>query len=1097
MLQQIRAVLCTILFFTILKGQSLLTIDTILVEPGQSNVQLKPFIIDSTFYLFHDGKLVEDYHLNTISGELELLEQISNQRMYHASYQYLNSPIPIQIGPIYESLPNLESLLIVEKDTSKITLSKKMSFQQDDKSSLATTGSVYRNLTLSPLGGSDFSGGLQLQLQGKLSNDITVSGVLSDQSLPIQPEGTTQTLEEIDKVYLHVSHPIFEIMAGDIEYNINSGKYLNVNRKLEGIKNTFHYEQWSGQSTLAGTKGRYHKLSFKGTDGSQGPYALTSENGNKDIIVLAGTEKVHLDGDLLKRGENFDYIIDYSIGEITFTPRRLIDFDSDIYIEYQYSDFQYNRNVMSASVYRELGDWCKLGISWFKEMDQLQIDETFAVGLRDSISKAGDQDAIISGVIEDDKGDYLLIDGIYVYSPKTINEVDNRYKVSFQNDNENGEYARKISSDGHLYFQFVDIDERSNLNDLYSPFRKWSNPVNHEIFQLTGNALMSKYTTADWDISLSNLDKNTFSTLNDNDNVGVAHNIAINGSEIPVFNKALIGYNFTNWRRTDQFREISRERNAQFNREWNLKSTDISQESLISSGINLKIDQTLNSRIDWSQYNSNKGIRNRLTGQINNTTKYIPKIDAYMNRVTAKESIFYQYNFNGMFLPGNFHPIISYKGESETGAHKFDVSKLGFLYSKENQSIAASISRRIDLKVDEVDSTEMNIIQDGIFGELDLNGSLKSGWSGKIVFKKRISDNFIKNEKLDYAIGLANLRFNNKTNPIRWELHSKLEETYTEARAVVYDSVGVGLGSYRYDKEFNEYISDLNGAYISHTILTGERELVTNFVASQRLFIDFAKSSLTFFKNFDLRSDFRTEFKGNSFEIKSITSPNLNDSEIAQSKINLRNEIDYNPQGSSRRIRNWSIYSQDLFGADPRGNDLRSEIEYGIEWREPVGDEVHSTINIEKHAIENSSGFSNLRNRKIDGWWIEEEIKWNIERKWQFSIATLGGKDTGTHNQESFSAYAYGIKFESQRFISSVSRIKVRTELFNSIESNDKSVIPPESLNGLPLGQSISVNVQGQVLLGKNLSINLNASYIDNSRYSDFITLSGELRAYF
>ncbi len=59
---------------------------------------------------------------------------------------------------------------------------------------------MYRNLTLSPLGGSDFSGGLQLQLQGMLSKDITVSGVLSDQSLPIQPEGTTQTLDEIDKV---------------------------------------------------------------------------------------------------------------------------------------------------------------------------------------------------------------------------------------------------------------------------------------------------------------------------------------------------------------------------------------------------------------------------------------------------------------------------------------------------------------------------------------------------------------------------------------------------------------------------------------------------------------------------------------------------------------------------------------------------------------------------------------------------------------------------------------------------------------------------------------------------------------------------------
>ncbi len=241
----------------------------------------------------------------------------------------------------------------------------------------------------------------------------------------------------------------------------------------------------------------------------------------------------------------------------------------------------------------------------------------------------------------------------------------------------------------------------------------------------------------------------------------------------------------------------------------------------------------------------------------------------------------------------------------------------------------------------------------------------------------------------------------------------------------------------------------------------------------------------------------RTEFKGNSLSLNKITKPDLLDNEIARSKVNLRNEIDYNPPGTTRRIRNWAIYSQDLLGADPRGNDLRNQIEYGIEWREPIKKEFHSVLIIESHKINNSSGFSSLRNRNVEGWWSEEEIKWNIERKWQFSVSALGGNDSGTHNQEEFSAYAYGLKFESQRFISSTSRIKVRTELFNSIGASDNSVIPPEALNGLPIGQSISVNIQGQVLIGKNLSLNINASYIDNLRYSDFITLSGELRAYF
>lgn len=1090
-------IIAVVIFLNIIAGQSVSIVDTILVEPNQYQLKLNPFIIDSSFFLFHNGKLVDDYQINTITGKLILDETNSKSGLYHASYRYLITPIPVQVGPLFESLPQLDSLIAIEKDSVQIIHAEMQHDIQDDISNLATTGTVYRNLTLSPFGGSDFSGGLQLQLQGMLSKDITVSGVLSDQSLPIQPEGTTQTLDEIDKVYLHVSHPIFQIMAGDIDYNLQSGKYLTVNRKLEGLKSTFEFEKWSGQSTLAGTKGRYYKLSFKGTDGSQGPYSLTSETGNKDIIVLAGTEKVHLNGELLKRGQNFDYIIDYSIGEVTFTPRRLIDFDSDIYIEYQYSDFQYNRNVLSVSVYRKLGNWGNIGISWFKEKDQLQVDESVAVGLKDSLSKAGDSDTILSGAIEDDEGDYLLTDGIYFYFPKTMNNDEIRYNVSFQNDNEQGEYARRISNDGHLYFEFVIFEDRSEIVDLYSPFRRLSNPVNHEILQIAGNAKLSKKTIADWDVSLSNLDMNTFSKLNDDDNIGSAYNFTITGKEIPIFEKAQLEYNITNWRRSGRFRELSRERSAQFNRDWNIQSEDSGKESLFSSGFNIKIDKLFNSTVNWSQYNSTLGKRNRLTGQINSNTKFIPKFDSYINRVQTEKSNFYQFNIEGMLLPGNFHPIISYKGEYEKDSHKFDLGKLGFIFSRKDQNIAASITKRIDMKANDADSTEMDIIQDGIFGELDINGKFTNGWSGKIVFKKRISDNLIKNEKLDYAIGLANIRFNNKTNPIRWELHSKLEETYTESRAVVYDSIGVGFGSYRYDEEFNEYISDPNGAYISHTILTGERELVTNFIASQRLFIDFAKTPFSILKNIDIRSDLRTEFKGETFVINKITKPDLLDNEIARSKVNLRNEIDYNPSGTTRRIRNWVIYSQDLLGADPRGNDLRIQTEYGIEWREPLKKKIHSVLKFKLHKIDNSSGFSNLRNRNVEGWWSEEEIKWNIERKWQFSISALGGRDRGAHNQESFSAYAYGVKFESQRFISSTSRIKIRAELFNSIETSDKSVIPPEALNGLPLGQSISVNIQGQVLLGNNLSINVNASYIDNSRYNNFITLSGELRAYF
>ncbi len=217
-----------IFFLNILTGQSISTVDTVLVKTGKYQIILNPFIVDSSFFLFHNGKLIENYQLNTITGELMLDKTKDESGLFHASYRYFINPLPVQIGPLIDSLPLFDSLLQIIPDSVQSTHAEIQYDIQDEISNLATTGTVYRNLNLSPFGGSDFSGGLQLQLQGKLSNNMTVSGILSDQSLPIQPEGTTQVLDEIDKVYLHISHPVFQIMAGDIEYELNSGYIIEV-----------------------------------------------------------------------------------------------------------------------------------------------------------------------------------------------------------------------------------------------------------------------------------------------------------------------------------------------------------------------------------------------------------------------------------------------------------------------------------------------------------------------------------------------------------------------------------------------------------------------------------------------------------------------------------------------------------------------------------------------------------------------------------------------------------------------------------------------------------------------------------------------------
>ena len=91
------------------------------------------------------------------------------------------------------------------------------------------------------------------------------------------------------------------------------------------------------------------------------------------------------------RGKNYDYTIDYSLSEIYFTSRKLIDFDTDIFIEYQYSDFQYQKGLRGITLRNNIGNSSYLSLGFFDEFDQLnQIDlesETFNTFFNNDISE--------------------------------------------------------------------------------------------------------------------------------------------------------------------------------------------------------------------------------------------------------------------------------------------------------------------------------------------------------------------------------------------------------------------------------------------------------------------------------------------------------------------------------------------------------------------------------------------------------------------------------------------------------------------------------------------------------------------------------------
>lgn len=58
-----------------------------------------------------------------------------------------------------------------------------------------------------------------MQLSGELGDDIKIVGALSDNSIPIQPEGNSQQLQEFDKIYIVLSRKNSSLTVGDFELN--------------------------------------------------------------------------------------------------------------------------------------------------------------------------------------------------------------------------------------------------------------------------------------------------------------------------------------------------------------------------------------------------------------------------------------------------------------------------------------------------------------------------------------------------------------------------------------------------------------------------------------------------------------------------------------------------------------------------------------------------------------------------------------------------------------------------------------------------------------------------------------------------------------
>lgn len=464
---------------------------------------------------------------------------------------------------------------------------------------LNTSGSITRGVTVGNNQNTVLNSNLDLQITGKISDKISLRASLQDNNIPLQDGGYSQKLDQFDNIFMELFSDDWNIRAGDVFLENRKTQFLNFNKKVQGLSASFNFNTEESKTNIfasvAFVKGQYAKSTFTGQEGNQGPYKLKGQNGELYVLVISGSERVYVNGVLLKRGENNDYVIDYNAGEITFTSLFTITSEMRINVEYQYSERNYNRLVTYAGATHENKNWSFGGYVYSEnDMKNQPLQQNISTEQVQILSQAGDDPTLMkaSSAYVDKYADNKIL-----YKKTIVNSVE---IYEYSNDASNVLYNVKFSLVGNNLGNYIIQNNNSVeriyeyaapvngvLQGNYEPIVQLVAPIKLQVATFLGKYNPNEKTLVDFEVAVSNNDKNLFSKIDDGNNGGIALKTNIKKR---LFTRdwtldAFANYQFVQ----EDFRSVERLYNIEFNRDWNLNSTLYGNQSLLVTGLNFDL----------------------------------------------------------------------------------------------------------------------------------------------------------------------------------------------------------------------------------------------------------------------------------------------------------------------------------------------------------------------------------------------------------------------------------------------------------------------------------------------------------------------------
>ena len=210
----------------------------------------------------------------------------------------------------------------------------------------------------------------------------------------------------------------------------------------------------------------------------------------------------------------------------------------------------------------------------------------------------------------------------------------------------------------------------------------------------------------------------------------------------------------------------------------------------------------------------------------------------------------YKY-YNGIlsFNYNEISPFLNFQKEETMSLSDYNILGGGIIYDGINNAMTFSLKKREDIVSGQKNSEDL-------IASIEYLIKGVNGWKNNLTLNHRSKTYVNNNQSLRYLLGRVKISFRKEDSPFEYDMNTSSERKLNETYSVVYDSIGPGLGNYRYDSTFNTYIEDPNGEYISYNIFSGSKDEMTSINGYQRIMYDLFRGN----RNINLKFRLETIF---------------------------------------------------------------------------------------------------------------------------------------------------------------------------------------------------------------------------------------------